>query len=208
MPLVGGIPNPAPIVAEQAPVAGAEGDSSDSNTVEPIEPEPSINEAQPRAPESGAAEGALVSVEPAPVVARPEQPVGDQEIEASVRSAADILAALEPVAATGAEPQIYRTDDARTRVILRARDNAWVHVSSTNNDYLWVKTLQPGDAFVVPDRPDLVLWTGNAGGIEVIVDGAPLPPLGPDAGVVRDVSLQPRALLRRLLPVPAAAPSL
>jgi cytoskeleton protein RodZ len=54
----------------------------------------------------------------------------------------------------------------------------------------------------VPDRPDLVLWTGNAGGVEVLVDGALLPPLGPDAVVVRDVSLQPRALLRRLLPLP------
>jgi cytoskeleton protein RodZ len=54
----------------------------------------------------------------------------------------------------------------------------------------------------VPARPDLVLWTGNAGGVEVLVDGALLPPLGPDAVVVRDVSLQPRALLRRLLPLP------
>jgi cytoskeleton protein RodZ len=83
-----------------------------------------------------------------------------------------------------------------------------VHVSSTNNDYLWVKTLQPGDAFLVPDRPDLVLWTGNAGGIEVIVDGAPLPPLGAEARVVRDVSLQPDALRRRLASDPSAgAPS-
>ena len=90
-------------------------------------------------------------------------------------------------------------------MILRARSSAWVHVSSTNNDYLWVKTLQPGDAFLVPDRPDLVLWTGNAGGIEVIVDGAPLPPLGPEARVVRDVSLQPDALLRRLAPAPLPA---
>jgi len=32
----------------------------------------------------------------------------------------------------------------------------------------------------------------------------PLPPLGPEARVMRDVSLQPQALLRRLLPVPAA----
>jgi cytoskeleton protein RodZ len=119
-------------------------------------------------------------------------------------AAAEVLAALEPVADGGATPTIYRTDDAATRVTLRARTSAWVHVSSTNTDYLWVRTLQPGDAFVVPDRPDLVLWTGNAGGIEVIVDGAPLPPLGPEARVVRDVSLQPEDLLRRLSPSPAA----
>jgi cytoskeleton protein RodZ len=125
-----------------------------------------------------------------------------------VQTAAEVLAALAPVAPGGATPTIYGADAAAARVILRARSSTWVHVSSTNNDYLWVRTLQPGDAFLVPDRPDLVLWTGNAGGIEVIVDGAPLPPLGPEARVVRDVSLQPDALRRRLAPEPAAgAPS-
>jgi cytoskeleton protein RodZ len=118
--------------------------------------------------------------------------------------AADVLAAPGPVAQDDAAPTVYRGGDAASRVMLRARTSAWVHVSSTNNDYLWVRTLQPGDAFVVPDRPDLVLWTGNAGGVEVIVDGTPLPPLGPEARVVRDVSLQPQALLRRLQPEPAA----
>jgi cytoskeletal protein RodZ len=147
-------------------------------------------------PAPDAAQAALAQLEPLAS--------GDQAAEPSVRPAAEVLAALAPAADGGAAPTIYRTGDAATRVILRARSSAWVHVSSTNNDYLWVKTLQPGDAFVVPDRPDLMLWTGNAGGIEVIVDGAPLPPLGPDDRVVRDVSLQPQALLRRLLPAPAA----
>jgi cytoskeleton protein RodZ len=137
-------------------------------------------------------------------VATPEPGAGEQSpAEPAAPEAADLLAGLEPVA-DGAAPILYRDGDAAARVMLRARTRAWVHVSSTNNDYLWVRTLQPGDAFVVPDRPDLVLWTGNAGGIEVIVDGAPLPPLGPVARVVRDVSLQPQALLRRLLPAPAA----
>jgi len=140
-------------------------------------------------------------------LAEPESSVSGQSAPDpppdAAAAAADVLAALEPVP-DGAAPTIYRTDEAATRVTLRARTSTWVHVSSTNNDYLWVKTLQPGDAFVVPDRPDLVLWTGNAGGIEVIVDGAPLPPLGPEARVVRDVSLQPDDLLRRLSPSPAA----
>jgi len=137
-------------------------------------------------------------------VATPEPGAGEQTAAApAAPEAADVLAALEPVA-DGAAPILYRDGDAAARVMLRARTRAWVHVSSTNNDYLWVRTLQPGDAFVVPDRPDLVLWTGNAGGIEVIVDGAPLPPLGPEARVVRNVSLQPQALLRRLSPGPAA----
>jgi cytoskeleton protein RodZ len=169
-------------------------------------------------PEAGAADSAAAQEAPSADGADPPLPAQDQaaasepepgagEQTAAARAApeaADLVAALEPVA-DGAAPILYRDGDAAARVILRARTSAWVHVSSTNNDYLWVRTLQPGDAFVVPDRPDLVLWTGNAGGIEVIVDGAPLPPLGPEARVVRDVSLQPEALLRRLLPAPAAA---
>lgn len=165
-------------------------------------PEPGAGAPQPDPPPT-------VTLQPAPdavqaALAPPEPPAASgQGAEPSLRPAADVLAALAPVA-DGATPTIYRTDDAETRVILRARSSAWVHVSSTNNDYLWVRTLQPGEAFLVPDRPDLVLWTGNAGGVEVIVDGAALPPLGPEAGVVREVSLQPQALLRRLLPAPAA----
>jgi cytoskeleton protein RodZ len=139
------------------------------------------------------------------VLMQPQPPgTGQTTPDLPGRPAAEVLAALEPVAEGDVAPAIYATDDAATRVILRARTSAWVHVSSTNNDYLWVKTLRPGDAFAVPDRPDLVLWTGNAGGIEVIVDGTPLPPLGPEARVVRDVSLRPQDLLRRLAPAPAS----
>jgi cytoskeleton protein RodZ len=159
------------------------------------------------APAPGA--GAPTAVTPAPGVVQPAlaglepSASGESAAEPAPPEAAEVLASLDPVA-EGATPTIYRTDDAASRVILRARTSAWVHVSSTNNDYLWVRTLQPGDAFMVPDRQGLVLWTGNAGGVEVIVDGAPLAPLGPEARVVRDVSLQPEDLLRRLLPAPAA----
>jgi cytoskeleton protein RodZ len=165
---------------------------------------------EPGAGELPALSAPTGTVQPPPgaaptAVGLPEQPAGGEGAAGPpVQTAAEVLAALAPVAPGGATPTIYGADAAVARVILRARSSTWVHVSSTNNDYLWVKTLQPGDAFLVPDRPDLVLWTGNAGGIEVIVDGAPLPPLGPEARVVRDVSLQPDALRRRLASEPAA----
>jgi cytoskeleton protein RodZ len=161
----------------------------------PPDAEPEASTAPPADPPPAAADRT------ASEVAAPETPSTTQAGQGP--PAVDVLAALAPVA-DAAAPIVYRTGDAASRVTLRARTSAWVHVSSTNNDYLWVKTLRPGDTFIVPDRPDLVLWTGNAGGVEVIVDGAPLPPLGPEARVMRDVSLQPQALLRRLLPVPAA----
>jgi cytoskeleton protein RodZ len=217
----GGAAAPAPPRAAPAASPGADLAAAIPPTQSAAPPEAAPDEivaAEVATPAPGAGEQLqpsppAVPVEPAPdsaqaALANPEPVSGQSAPGPAMRTAADVLAALAPVA-DGAAPTLYRTGDAAARVILRARSSAWVHVSSTNNDYLWVKTLQPGDAFVVPDRPDLVLWTGNAGGIEVIVDGAPLPPLGPDAGVVRDVSLQPQALLRRLLPEPAAdaAPS-
>jgi cytoskeleton protein RodZ len=155
-------------------------------------PDPGTPAVTPEPP-SHADEAALA---PAPSAGEPSGP--DTAPDPAAPLAADVPAALAPGA--DGEATTYRGGDTAGRVILRARTSAWVHVSSTNNDYLWVRTLQPGDAFAVPDRPGLVLWTGNAGGIEVIVDGTPLPPLGPEARVVRDVSLQADDLLRRLQP--------
>jgi cytoskeletal protein RodZ len=182
--------DPQPGTAERSV---AEGPAAESATPEPGDFLTSSAPSATPLPRAGADQ--VAAPEPAtgrPTVAEPDESEG-----------ADLVAALIPDGAATV-PRVYRTDDARSRVLLRARTSAWVHVSSPNNDYLWVRTLQPGEAFAVPDRPDLVLWTGNAGGVEVVVDGEPLPPLGPEARVVRDVALRPDALLRRLLPEPAA----
>jgi cytoskeleton protein RodZ len=206
-------PQEPPADPAQAPTAspGADREAAATPPAEAADPD-QIAPAEVAAPEPGAGapdpSAPALPVEPVSDagqagLARPDERAGSQGPDAVARPAAEVLAALAPVP-TGVAPTIYRTGDADGRVILRARSSAWVHVSSTNNDYLWVKTLQPGDAFVVPDRQGLVLWTGNAGGIEVIVDGAPLPPLGAENRVLRDVSLQPQALLDRLPPAPAA----
>jgi cytoskeleton protein RodZ len=82
-------------------------------------------------------------------------------------------------------------------VVLRARGSSWIRVSSLGGDYLRTRTLQAGDVFLVPNRSDLELWTGNAGGIEVIVDGTLLAPVGADGAVVREVALDPPSLRAR-----------
>jgi cytoskeleton protein RodZ len=102
------------------------------------------------------------------------------------------------VSGTAGTSQTFEAENTDARVILRARDSSWIRVSSTSGDYLRTYTMQPGDAFLVPNRADLQLWTGNAGGLEVIVDGTILPALGGDGSVLRDVPLDPDRLRARL----------
>ncbi len=57
------------------------------------------------------------------------------------------------------------------------------------------RIFRPGDVYLVPNRPGLTLMTGNAGGLEVIVDGKMIAPLGPEGAVRRDIVLDPAKLL-------------
>jgi cytoskeleton protein RodZ len=101
------------------------------------------------------------------------------------------------VAAIAAGGQVFESENTGARVVLRALGSSWVQVSSRSGDYRRARILQRGDVLLVPNRPDLELWTGNAGGLEVVVDGTVLAPLGGAGAVVRDVPLDPPSLQAR-----------
>jgi cytoskeleton protein RodZ len=119
---------------------------------------------------------------------------GAAESSAGERTAMEVLAALDPAVGGPQGRQVYERANADARVILRAREPAWIQVSSPAGDYTFTRTLQPGEALLVPNRSDLELWTGNAGGLEVIVDGAPVAALAGGGAVRRHVSLDPERL--------------
>ncbi len=101
----------------------------------------------------------------------------------------------EALAAGGPEERIPPANGPR--VVLRALEPSWIQVKSEARDYVRTRTLEPGEEFALPDRDDLALWTGNAGGIEIVFEGYSLGPVGDRGAVMRDVSLAPGALLRR-----------
>jgi cytoskeleton protein RodZ len=80
------------------------------------------------------------------------------------------------------------------RVVLHARLASWVQITDAAGQPIVTRTLQAGESLDVPLRPGLTLFTGNAGGLEVVVDGRPLPALGPVGAVRRDISLDPDQL--------------
>jgi cytoskeleton protein RodZ len=163
--------------------AGAPGDGMEgtkpAQAVDVADPDPEqiVAAAQPVVPE-GAAEA--------------DEPDGPP-------TASEVLASLDPrfAEAVAGAPRVYEAGNMDARVILRARSTSWIEVTSANGDYRLAATLLPGEVFLVPDRPDLTLWTGNAGGLEVIVDGQRLQPLGDEGAVMRRVPLDRAALLAR-----------
>ncbi len=82
-----------------------------------------------------------------------------------------------------------------SRITVRAKANSWIQVRDVAaNRLLFTRLLRQGDSYKVPDRADLRLMTGNAGALEIIVDGKVVPPLGAVGEVRRDVALDPDKL--------------
>ena len=81
------------------------------------------------------------------------------------------------------------------RIVVRAKIASWVQVrDDTENQSIMTRLLKVGDVYEVPNRSGLVLMTGNAGALEITVDGEVVPSIG-DAGTVRrHVALEPDRL--------------
>ncbi len=82
------------------------------------------------------------------------------------------------------------------RVIVNVEDNSWVEVRDATGKVLLSQVLKPGDQFLVPNEPGMTLSTGNAGGLTLQLDGKPLPKIGKQAEVKRNISLNPSDLLK------------
>jgi cytoskeleton protein RodZ len=150
--------------------------------------QPAAAAGAPAQPDSRAQAGPHGNDPPAPTRGAPT---------AAAETGGEALARVDPTA-DDAQTQGDENAIVEPRVLLRAREEAWIQISSPSGDYAFTRTLQPGEVVTVPNRADLELWTGNAGGLDIIVDGTPVPVLaGAGSGAVRrNVSLDPARLLQ------------
>ncbi len=78
-----------------------------------------------------------------------------------------------------------------SRIKINAINNSWIQIrDDTSNTMLVTRLLAAGDSFAVPDRLGLVLLTGNAGALEIVVDGTAVPSIGGPGVVRRGVLLE------------------
>ena len=119
----------------------------------------------------------------------------------------ETVAAVEPVIESVTEPVVEPVVQAvvaavkkpvaakQGRVVLRAISNSWIQITdSASGKSVVTRMLRKGSEYTVEDRADLQLSTGNAGALEVLVDGVVVPAIGKPGEVVRNLSLDANAL--------------
>jgi cytoskeleton protein RodZ len=158
-------------------------------------PAPSASEALARPPVAA----------PAPVAVAPE-PAPAAQIAALPPQAA----APAPVAAPVSEPGSPRVfgEPGEGRIAIRATGDSWTQVRDGSGSIVFSRILRAGETYHVPNRPGLVLSTGNAGALDVRVDGRPVPAIGRAGMVERAIALDPERLsagTARIDAPPAAA---
>lgn len=89
----------------------------------------------------------------------------------------------------------YGSDADDVRIVLLAVQDSWVQIREADGNLVGAQLLRPGERYRVPNRGGLLLLTGNAGGLELLVDGKKAPPLGPVGAIRRNVPLDPDSLL-------------
>jgi cytoskeleton protein RodZ len=123
----------------------------------------------------------------------PESPLASQTAASPPLAAATVSAEPTPAPQSDA-PHAYGAVDEPARVVIRATADSWVQIRGTDQSPLFTRVLKAGESYRVPDRPGISLRTGNAGGLEITVDGQQAPSIGPN-GAVRNVPLEPQSLI-------------
>ncbi|MCA3413990.1 MAG: helix-turn-helix domain-containing protein [Roseomonas sp.] len=110
-----------------------------------------------------------------------------------------------PAPVTAPPPPPPRIDPDKPRVVIRAKGESWVQVrDNPGNRVLADRVLRAGDSIEIPNRPGIVLTTGKAENLDILLDGQDVDPFG-GPGVRRNIALEPERL--RTPPAAAANPA-
>ena len=204
--------SPASPAVKVPPASGAakKAPASDTAPPKPVEtaavetpkpkPSPASQTATPKpAPPKPAGESAPAPAKPPVIIAVPD-PV-PSPAPATAPSTAEVAAVPTvpevPRAAAAPPPdaRAYGAGNTASRITVRANSDSWIQVREANNTLLITRILRAGDSYRVPNLKGLSLMTGNAGALDILVDGKPVAPIGLFGVVRRRVLLDPERLL-------------
>ncbi len=129
-----------------------------------------------------------------------QSPPQSQFADSGTESEGEQLASRAPAAIDDGEPTGEDTDElnhgpvpaiAEPEIIVKAKLDSWVQIRDDNaNQLIMTRLMRGGDSYRVPRKSGLTLLTGNAGALEITVDGEVMPPIGPPGSVRRHVTLK------------------
>lgn len=175
---------------DQTGVAGT--DAAEPAVAEPPQPEPPQPEqtaAVPDAVAGSAPPASAIETEDLPAPSEPE--VGQGE-DADTTSAAPPAAAGSQPETSAAEEEVAATPD---RIIIQATTESFIQIVAEDGTIVTEKLMLMGEIYRVPARTGLVLNTGNAGALKLLVNGTLVPPLGAPDEIIRGIPLNSAALL-------------
>ncbi len=206
------VETPAPSPAVETDVAASEtAPAANPETVETApadaaEPKPAAETAEANAEPAAETAQAGAATAPEPP-ARPDTPAASEPApepdptqvalndtgQPATAPAETQIAAVQPAAAD--ETPASAATEEEPRIVVRAKIASWVQVrDDTENQSIMTRLLKVGDVYEVPNRSGLVLMTGNAGALEITVDGEVVPSIGDPGTVRRHVALEPDRL--------------
>lgn len=193
-PLFGAAATPANAPAAAPPAGPPPSPQAASPGVPPVATRMTASAAPTQAPGPTAAPGApsAPAANAAPRVAAVTAPAPAAQPPAT-QPAAPPLAAAKPVAAS-APAAPAAADPAATRIAIRALSDCWIQVRGPDQAIVFSRVLKSGEVYKVPSRAGLSLRTGNAGALEIAVDGKTAPAIGGVGTLRRDVVLDPSEL--------------
>tara|TARA_B100001750_G_scaffold170115_1_gene138510 strand:+ start:119 stop:1048 length:930 start_codon:yes stop_codon:yes gene_type:complete len=81
---------------------------------------------------------------------------------------------------------VYGVDPLQSALALKAVDKSWMEIRDLlSGSIIMTRTLNKGDVFYASEDQDIIATTGNAGGIEIYLDGKSLGLMGKPAEVIR-----------------------
>ncbi|MGY9005385.1 MAG: helix-turn-helix domain-containing protein [Alphaproteobacteria bacterium] len=92
--------------------------------------------------------------------------------------------------------------EVSSKIVVRAKTDSWIQIRNESGNLVMTRILRAGDSYAVPPTKGLQLMTGNAGALEILVDGTAVPPIGPFGAVRRGVSLDADNLRKGPAPAP------
>ena len=94
------------------------------------------------------------------------------------------------------------TAQSNSRIVLKAVEPTYVQIRDTqvprSRSVLVARVFNVGESYAVPNRASLVMQTGNAGGLQVEVDGRSLGVFGKSGEVITRIPLDPSYFLERM----------